>query len=53
MPTKPCNPECRNCGRTIDIENEESIKVDAVFIHLECEEEYNNYIDYLEELSTY
>lgn len=36
-----CKPECRCCGKTIDTDNEECIKVEDGFIHIDCEEEYN------------
>lgn len=35
-----CNPECRCCGKTINTEQEEAIKVEDGLIHIECEEEY-------------
>lgn len=44
MSRTECNPECRCCGKTINTDNEESIKVEDGLIHIECEEEYNNSI---------
>ncbi len=43
MARTECNPECRCCGKTIDINNEEPIKVLDGLIHLECEEDYHDY----------
>jgi hypothetical protein len=40
MPRIESNPECVCCGKTINIDNEESIKVEDGLIHIECEEEY-------------
>ena len=39
MPSAECKPECRICGRTIDTDNEEYIKVLGGKIHIECESE--------------
>ena len=41
MARTECKPECRCCGKTIDTDNEESIKVEDGLIHIDCEEEYN------------
>ena len=51
MARTECKPECMCCGKTIDTDNEEAIKVEDSYkrkglIHIECEEDWNNVIDY-------
>jgi len=41
MPRIECNPECRCCGKTIDTNNEETVKVEDGLIHIECVETFN------------